>query len=68
MHTNPETVRVTGTCPVCSTDNDLTINHVSDDQPLTCSTCGGHLGTLAQLRVPMEAVGQNRSAERNRNG
>jgi hypothetical protein len=44
------TVHVTATCDSCGAENRLTINSVHDQQAVACSTCGGHLGTVAELQ------------------
>lgn len=47
------TVRLTATCDFCGAENHLTLNSVHEDQPVSCSTCGGDLGTIAELDHPV---------------
>jgi hypothetical protein len=48
------TVRLTASCDFCGTSNELTILDAYDHQPVSCSTCGGSLGTVADLWRPSE--------------
>jgi hypothetical protein len=59
MFTDPPTVRATVRCSHCAADNELTINSVADDQVINCSSCGGRLGTVADvIRGKVEPVVQ----------
>ena len=50
MFFRKNTVRLTATCDFCWTINDLTISDVPDEQQVHCSTCGGSLGSLGELK------------------
>ena len=50
MHSRKKTVRLTATCDFCWTINELTISAVPDEQQIHCSTCGGSLGSLGELK------------------
>jgi DNA-directed RNA polymerase subunit RPC12/RpoP len=49
MITSNKAVHVTVTCDFCGTKNELTITEIHATQPIKCSTCGGLLGTVADL-------------------
>jgi hypothetical protein len=42
--------RLSVTCDFCHSSNELTLSNVAPEQQVTCSVCGGLLGSLAQLR------------------
>ena len=44
-------VHVTFSCDYCHFTNDITMTDIKDDQSLTCSRCGGHLGKVGQLVI-----------------
>jgi hypothetical protein len=50
MRRRDDPMRVTATCDFCWTVNELTIAAVPNEQPIHCSTCGGALGSLGELR------------------
>ena len=50
MHTRDTPVHLTATCDFCWTINELTISDVPDEQQIHCSTCGGSLGSLGELK------------------
>jgi hypothetical protein len=56
MFSRTDTVRLTATCDFCWTINTLTITDVPDEQQVHCSTCGGALGSLGELKHRHEEI------------
>jgi hypothetical protein len=56
MFLRTHAIRLMATCDFCWTINELTVSAVPDEQQVHCSTCGGALGSLGELKRRHEEV------------